>query len=578
MDIEKRIDEILGKMTLKQKLGQFNMNGFNGEDSPSDIIKSHKEYQFGAYQMSYLFKTFVRGGTHLPCGVSRNRTVAEVGKWIHEIQEGAMNETGIPVFIAIDQEGGIEDSEIIRRKATVFPIQMGLCATGSVQDTYLAAKYAAREALALGVNFFYGPVVDVLMNINNDEIGYRAFAGEADTVAEFGAAYIKGCQEENVVACAKHFCGSGDGRIDAHNELEVMKHLSRERMEAIELKPFKAAIDAGVDTVMISHRVFPAFQTRHEPASMSSEIMVDLLRKELGFEGVILTDDMSMFAISNNYGIPQAVARSIEAGADMALIKVESVRQKIFDELEKSHKEGRLPMSRIDESVRRILRLKFKRGYFDHQPFDEKKVTEIHGNPEHQKACVEISRRATVLLKKGKAVTETPKPEDEVLVVVPRIHPIVKANDPDLSHEMLANEVKKLHPNVISAIVEEFPTSYQAYELDVLAERASKIIFGFLGKDPGGGALAKTEQSEDATTQIELFKKLSKKGVPIAAVTCGSPYIIPLIDEAADSIVMTFGLTRENLQSAAEVIFNQSKERGKLPVTITEEYKKDYGL
>ena len=162
---EKKIENIIARMTLEQKLGQMFMGNFNGEDTVEKVIADLKEFQLGGLQASLLFKRFVRGAGRRPSGVSRNWPLKEVAKFLYLIQEGALKEIGVPIFIGIDQEGGVEDSEIIRQNATIVPIYMGLGATCRTEDAYWAAKISAREAKVLGVNMFYGPVLDLATNM-----------------------------------------------------------------------------------------------------------------------------------------------------------------------------------------------------------------------------------------------------------------------------------------------------------------------------------------------------------------------------------------------------------------------------
>src|SRR5690606_667232 len=221
----------------------------------------------------------------------------------------------IPLFIATDQEGGIVAR--LRSPAAVMPGAMALGAASSPELAYEAGRSTARQLLAVGINMNFAPVVDVNNNPANPVIGVRSFGEDPELVAELGAAFIRGQQEEGVISTAKHFPGHGDTDTDSHIALPRADH-PRVRLDQVELVPFRAAIAAGVDAIMTAHVTFPSIDpTPGLPATLSHRVLTGLLREELGHEGLIVTDAMEMQAITANFGIAEAAVRAVEAVGDM---------------------------------------------------------------------------------------------------------------------------------------------------------------------------------------------------------------------------------------------------------------------
>jgi beta-N-acetylhexosaminidase len=239
---------------------------------------------------------------------------------------------------------------------------MVIGATGQASFARKAGRAIALQLKSSGINMDFAPVLDVNNNPLNIVIGVRSFGSDPYLVANMGVAFIKGMQKEGIASCAKHFPGHGDTAADSHLELPVVEH-SRERLEKVEIYPFKEAIKAGVDSIMTAHIYVPALEPADGvPATLSSNILTGLLRKELGFEGVIITDCMEMKAIADNFGTVEGAVMAIEAGADIVLISHTIGKQKAaIEETIKAVKKGRITEERISESVLRILKLKRKR-------------------------------------------------------------------------------------------------------------------------------------------------------------------------------------------------------------------------
>jgi beta-N-acetylhexosaminidase len=295
----------------------------------------------------------------------------------------------VPLWVGVDQEGG----RVARLKApfTEWP-PMGVL--GRSRNENLAARFAtalAAELRAVGVTFDYAPVLDIDTNPDNPVIGDRALAADAAMVARLGAAIIKGLQEHGVAACGKHFPGHGDTSIDSHFDLPVVEH-PPDRLRRVEFVPFRAAIAADVACMMTAHVLVPSLDETH-PATLSRHIVSDLLRDELGFEGVIFTDDLEMKAIENRYTIGDAAVQAVAAGCDGLLVcsgKVEP-HAVVLEALVHAVEDGRLPRKRVEDALRRHRRAK-ERFLATPGAASHAAVRAVVGSDEHRRVAEEMSQ------------------------------------------------------------------------------------------------------------------------------------------------------------------------------------------
>lgn len=282
------------------------------------------------------------------------------------------------MFISIDQEGGIVQRITFSKK---YPKAADIGATGSAETARANGFEIGEELAKYGINVDFAPVMDVNSNPKNPVIGNRSFSNNPDVVSEMGIAMMQGLNKAGIIACLKHFPGHGDTSTDSHTSLPVVNKTMEELLKT-ELVPFKAGIDAGADMIMTAHIEFPNIVTEKvtslsgkeitPPATMSREIITDLLRTELGFDGVVITDALEMKAVSGNFSLIDATMYSVNAGVDLMLIPMRVSDQKSINSY-KTYlsdfaalvKDGKIPEERIDESVFRILKLKNKYGFFD---------------------------------------------------------------------------------------------------------------------------------------------------------------------------------------------------------------------
>lgn len=551
-DIQRTIDGL----TLRQKIGQMFMGNICGGESLDVARRNFELFHFGGLQYSGVFETFVRGGHYRPCGVCRNQPLDRVAAFLHDIKRAGLEITGLPVILGGDQEGGIGDSIIRRRNVTLVPKQMGLGAIGTAEAAALAAEVTAAEMKILGLDMLYGPCLDVNTNPANPEIGARSFSEDPHLAAELGAATIRGYRRHDIIATAKHFPGRGHGASNAHHELEVID-LDRARLEAVELLPFKRAVAAGADAVMLAHTRFPALEPEPLPASLSPRIIGDVLRGELGFEGIVLPDTLTMFAISKNFEVPRACAMCLEAGADMIFMKVQDLYAPAIEAIEASVKAGRLTEDRINQSLTRILTLKARRGLFEVPPTPTADgLADLLDSPAHVAAGRDLARGAMLVLKDdANLLPVTSAARKTALVVVPRDAHVILANDPVMNHDMLRRSLTPVFGVVEEVLTEERPDELQGFEAAARAKNADLVVFGIFS----AGA---------SDEQIDLLKTLVEMDRRVVVLVTGSPYVANRLPAGVDAVVCGFGISPAMFDAFAELVAGTLRPTASLPVTM----------
>ncbi len=324
------------ELTSREKIGQLFMVGFMGTAVTPDLASFLKEYKPGGV---ILF--------------SRNlESIEQIVELTNDLQRYSPKS---PLLISIDQEGGRVSR--LPKGFTIFPPCELLGRCNSTELAYAAATTIAKELKAVGINMNMAPVLDVNSNPDNPVIGDRAFGSTPDVVSELALVTVAGLQDNKVVACGKHFPGHGDTNADSHKVLPVVE-ASRERLETVEFPPFRRAAAAGVATMMTAHVLYKALDDRL-PATLSPAIITHLLRDEMKYDGVVLTDDLEMHAIVDHYGPADAAVRAFLAGCDVLLICKDRDREvAAFGAIEKAVASGAIETQRLDQSVARIQRLK----------------------------------------------------------------------------------------------------------------------------------------------------------------------------------------------------------------------------
>lgn len=332
----KSIEDFVNKMTLDEKIGQMIVAGFNGTDVNEELIN--------------LVNTNKVGGVIL---FKRNIETSEQLKKLNNNIDGLNKE--IPLFISVDEEGG----RVNRLPSDMenFPSAREVGLKNDKDYAYNNGKSIGESLKVTGFNMNYAPVLDIFSNPKNTVIGDRAFGSDVETVSTMGIATMKGIEEEGIISVIKHFPGHGDTSVDSHYGLPIV-YKTLEELENFELIPFKKAIKEGCKAIMVSHILLDKID-KQNPSSMSETVITDILREQLGFDGVVITDDMEMGAITENFTIEDACVQSIIAGCDIVLIG--SGNESIYNTIQAikdSILNGKITEERINESVVRIIKLK----------------------------------------------------------------------------------------------------------------------------------------------------------------------------------------------------------------------------
>ena len=356
--------------SIRRDIGQLLIGSFPGTTVPAELRSLAREFGLGGV---ILF--------------ARNIEAAEqVAELARDVQDLA---TELPLWVSVDQEGG----RVARLKAP-FTEWPPMAVLGRSGDVALASRFAAAlaaELRAVGVTLDYAPVLDIHTNPNNPVIGDRALSDDAEMVARLGAAIIQGLQDNGVAACGKHFPGHGDTSVDSHEALPVVEH-PPDRIRRVECVPFREAIRANVAFIMTAHVLVPALD-EDKPATLSRRIVYDLLRDELGFEGVILSDDLEMKAVTSTYGVSDAAVQAMAAGCDGLLICGGNVEAQAaaLESLVHAVEDGPVPYKRLDDALRRQRRAK-ERFLTVPVAAGRSVLRQVIGCDEHRRVAEEMAR------------------------------------------------------------------------------------------------------------------------------------------------------------------------------------------
>ena len=357
---------------IVRRVGQRFMVAFDGLAASTDVKALIQEFGVGHI---ILFARNVEGPEQ----------VAELVRELQSAARDAGHER--PLLVAVDQEGGRVAR--LREPWTVWPTPRAVGRTGSEETARAMGAAVAAELRACGIALNFAPCVDVDSNAKNPVIGDRSFGDDPDLVGRLGAAMIRGLQEGGVAACAKHFPGHGDTDVDSHLDLPVIDH-PHSRLEEVELPPFRTAIEAGVATVITSHVLFPELD-ENLPASLSAPLTTGLLREDLGFKGVVVTDDLEMKAVAKRWTPAELAMRAAKAGADiLAYGRNHDVQVEAIEGLIRSVEAGEIPFSELEAAEGRVNRLqeRFLASYRDPDPGEAR---EAAGRGEHRELAEEIA-------------------------------------------------------------------------------------------------------------------------------------------------------------------------------------------
>ncbi|GAA2581049.1 glycoside hydrolase family 3 N-terminal domain-containing protein [Actinomadura fulvescens] len=537
-------DAHLAKMTDAEKVGQMVMAvTHDGPDGmPNDETRrSLQELRIGSVL------------------TSEPRTPGLAARYANQLQRWSQDtRLGLPLLVSGDFEFGTTHN--VREGTTPLPNAMGLGAARDPRLARTAAHITAAEARAMGFHWNYAPVADVNTNPRNPIIGVRSFGERTDLVSRLTATQARAYEEAGIIGTPKHFPGHGDTENDSHLELPAVTY-DRATLEKVHLPPFQAAIKAGVPAVMTAHVVVKAIDPT-VPATLSPQVLTGLLRGQLGFKGLIVTDGMDMDAIDKNWGTREATVMAVKAGADVIMSSGEyPTHVEAVGALLDAVRSGALSTERVDESVRRVLDLKCRYGAFRHRYVSPGLAEKVAANPAFMRQAAAIGRAAVTLVKNEGVLPFDPRSGQRTLVAGAA------------QTEQLAQAVDAASAGPVSRwqSATTDPADAEIAEAVRLAGEADRVLVATFSSGPLPAGQAK------------LVRALQATGKPVAALATGLPYDYaeyPDVRAYVAAYATTARAQRLNLtmhKAAAEVVFG-AQPGGTLPVTITGHYPYGHGL
>jgi len=486
-------------------------------------------------------------------------TPEELTEALNNMQKIAMNRpSGIPLHVTIDMEGDFKNDYTAGGVLQFIP-PMGITAIGDVDLAYKIANLMGRQMAAIGVTQFYHPVCDVNINPLNPEIGVRSFGDNVSVISKFIDATVRGYEDAGITATIKHFAGRGDSATDAHDVLDVCRG-DKKRMKEVELAAFQAGVDAGASALMTAHTIFPAYDEEY-PATLSKKILTDLLRGEMGFKGIIVSDAIGMAAILKKWPLPLACAMAIKAGVDTILLKAddESRSQCLFG-IKSAVENGTLPEERVNDAVRRLLCRKYDQGLFEKAgKMDPKETTRIVRSKENRDFSWEVAHKALLVVRDDKKLL--PLSKDKKILVIEQTIPYEFLGKDLYSHaHMFCEQMVKHSTNLI---LDDAP--FHAEEEDIeealrLAKEADLVVMT--------NYYARIEKRGNNT---HLAKALKAAGHTVVVVT-NFPYRKGTTT-VADAVVCNFSGTPDSIRASVDLLFGAIKPypTTRMPIDLSAE-------
>jgi beta-N-acetylhexosaminidase len=545
------LKRLISRMSLEEKVGQLFVMRVYGHSATApdqaDIDLNLKE--MGVRTAAELIAKYHVGGIIYFTWAHNTRDPHQIADLSNGIQRaGLAQPTPVPLLISTDQEHGIVTR--VGRPATLLPGAMALGAGRSRSDARTAARIAGAELAAMGIAQDYAPVADVNVNPANPVIGVRSFGADPSAVADLVAAQVRGYQSAGVAATAKHFPGHGDTTVDSHTGIPVITH-TREQWEEIDAPPFRAAIAAGIDSIMTAHIQFPALDASNDPATLSRPILTGILREELGYDGVVVTDALNMQGVRDKYGDHRVPVLALAAGVDQLLNPPDLAVA--WNGVLSAVKRGEISVARIDESLLRILGLKEKLGLFRDPFASHRGVERTVGTRAHLAAADRIAEGTTTLLvNEGRLLPLSRRSRPRLLVV--GADPASPTGTTGPPTAVLAEAFTELGFTATALPTGTAPTAAKIDEAVAAASDKDTVIVG-------------TYNVSATSTQRTLVARLIATGVPVVVLAIRNPYDIAQLGGVGAALT-SYCWTDVELRAAARVIAGHTDPRGRLPVPV----------
>jgi beta-N-acetylhexosaminidase len=556
-----RLRKLISRMSLEEKVGQLfvmRVYGHSATDpDPADAELNRKET--GVSSAAELVANYHVGGIIYFTWAHNTRDPHQIADLSNGIQRaGLAQPTPVPLLISTDQEHGIVAR--VGAPATLLPGAMALGAHASPADARTAARIAGAELAALGIRQNYAPVADVNVNPANPVIGVRSFGADPQAVARLVAAEVRGYQSAGVAATAKHFPGHGDTATDSHSGLPLITH-SEEEWERLDAPPFRAAIEAGIDSIMTAHLLFPALDPADDPATLSRPILTGILRERLGYDGVVVTDSLGMAGVRQKYGDDRVPVLALKAGVDQLLNPPDLPMA--WNAVLKAVRDGEIDERRVDASILRILELKARRGLFREPYVSDKGVDRTVGTRAHLTSADRIAERTTTLLvNRDRLLPLSRRRHRDVLVV--GVDPAAPSGTGGPPTTVLAKALGELG---FAATALSTSTGSRPHPTKAKIDEA---VAAARGKD---AVVVATYNVSATSSQRTLVSALAATGVPVVQVAIRNPYDIAHLGDSgagasAGASLATYSWTDVELRAAARVIAGKARPVGRLPVPV----------
>ena len=560
-------DKQLKKMSVDEKIGQIVQIGINARYLNQD---------------SYEFKELRRQIVENKLGgiVLFGAPIYESVQLVNRMQEAA----AMPLLIAIDAETGVG---MRFNDAENFPWNMAVAATGNPEFARRVGEITGREARALGILQVYAPVLDVNNNAENPVINVRSYGENPADVGRFGAAFIEGLQSQKIIATAKHFPGHGDTAVDSHRGLPII-NLPRERLNQVELPPFQQAINAGVASIMVAHIALPQIDATEikplknfiqgdadagaeivsekatMPATLSAKVQTEMLRKEMNFQGLIVTDAMSMSGLTIYFNQDEAAVLAVLAGADI-LEKPADVDATVKG-LKAAVASGRISEERLNQSVRKILAWKYELG------LDKRKITPLDAidktvsSEDSRRLSKEIAENAITLVKNETGVLPLAKDKKVFLLG------ITNGEDRNFAAGTLQRTLRQAGIKLEAVILDERSSDEEISAARKKAGEADVVLAGLFGRVRSG---AKNSVGIPETG-AKLLRELLATDKKIVSLSFGNPYLLNNFPEMK-TYVVAYGDMASLQRATARALVGEIDFKGKLPISLGS-YKVGTGL
>ena len=575
---EKWVNELLGRMNLEQKVGQLLVFGFCGPVITPDVIELIAKYHVGGLRISQKFRTMsltndIKPGTEpdpnmlrsmrMPTGKCRDYantgnsvacTAVEYAHVLNTLRDIAIERPlGIGIHFTIDQEGSACDDLLSNQR--LFPHPMGYVAAGDVELAYRSALCIAKQAHAIGANMIHSPVLDVNTNPRNPEIGTRAYSSDHKVVTEYALASMRGLHEGGLVATGKHFPGRGESDTDAHWGLPSV-NLDLRSLKDVHLAPYRALIKAGLPAIMIAHCSYPAING-NRPACVSSEIVTDLLRKEMGFNGVITTDNLTMGGILQQHEMAEAAVLSLASGCDLILCRDESpIRYEIIGKIIKAVESGYIKESQVDTSVQRVLAMRWDMGLATNGgKVNADRAGNLFNDPVVKITAQEAADKSVLLMRDKTKLL--PVQKNTKVLLIEQIFPTHAFANNMYSHPGLLWEQMCRHSDNVAAV--EIPYVPTDEDLKRVLKRLPEAQV----------VVATNYYYQKAASSISTFVRAVKQVIPNVIIVTNTPYEFGAPADFQTVIACFNPGAKEHLQAVADVIFGKLIATAKMPIKLS---------